>query len=131
MKRIQIIKNGIQTHGAEFETQEILDQWLEKHLAKHTFGRPAKFEERENPETGELESIEVEPAEVFDVVITDITSELEQQRINQESLQFLQSTDFKILRHIRQQTLGIKTSLSQEEYTQLELLRHEAASRIV
>ena len=44
--------------------------------------------------------------------------------------EFLNSTDWKVLRHIRQKALGIQTSLSEAEYLQLEQQRHQAASRI-
>lgn len=43
---------------------------------------------------------------------------------------FLQSTDWQVLRHIRQQHLGIPTSLSDTEYTKLEMERQQAADSI-
>lgn len=44
---------------------------------------------------------------------------------------YLNSTDWMILRHIRQQALGITTSLTNAEYIDLEQKRHAAANRIV
>lgn len=50
---------------------------------------------------------------------------------NISDLEFLRTTDWKILRHIRQKALGITTSLTDAEYLNLEQQRHEAAARIV
>jgi hypothetical protein len=44
---------------------------------------------------------------------------------------FLDSTDWQVLRHIRQQSLGIETSLTQQEYLDLEEQRHQAALSII
>lgn len=48
-----------------------------------------------------------------------------------ENREFLNSTDWKILRHIRQKALGVSTSLTDEEYIELEQQRADAAARIV
>lgn len=45
--------------------------------------------------------------------------------------QFLDSTDWKVMRHIRQKALGIPTSLTEEEYIALEQERQNAASTMV
>jgi hypothetical protein len=45
--------------------------------------------------------------------------------------EYLSSTDWMVLRHIRQKALGISTSLSDAEYVDLEQKRNAAASRIV
>jgi len=55
----------------------------------------------------------------------------EQEQKNAVEREFLNSTDWKILRHIRQKALNIATSLSDAEYTQLEQQRETAAARIV
>ena len=44
---------------------------------------------------------------------------------------YLNSTDWMILRHIRQKALGITTSLTNAEYIDLEQKRNAAANRIV
>lgn len=44
--------------------------------------------------------------------------------------EFLSSTDWKVLRHIREKALGQATSLTEEEYLQLENERAGAASLI-
>jgi hypothetical protein len=45
--------------------------------------------------------------------------------------EYLNSTDWMILRHIRQKALGIPTSLTNAEYIDLEQKRNAAANRIV
>lgn len=44
---------------------------------------------------------------------------------------FLEDTDWKILRHLRQKTLGQETSLTEEEFFALEQARANAAERII
>lgn len=48
----------------------------------------------------------------------------------QNALQFLNQTDWKVLRHIREKAINIKTSLTEAEYLTLEQQRAEAASKI-
>lgn len=127
MKRAQIIKNGTVTNQAEMEEAELL-AWVEKGTAENWFGRPAKYEEQnvlvkeawietippevegdesvtlDHPAEYEIQSVLIEPAEEFEVVITDITAELEQKRINQESQAFLDSTDWLIIRELDEGT---------------------------
>jgi hypothetical protein len=50
---------------------------------------------------------------------------------NGQEREFLNSTDWKILRHLRQKALNIATSLSDAEYIQLEQQREAAAARVV
>jgi hypothetical protein len=64
----------------------------------------------------------------------DLDSEAESKRIdleNAEKREFLNSTDWKILRHIRQTALGIATTLTEEEYIALENERQAAANSII
>lgn len=75
---------------------------------------------------------------VFDVatravvpVASSVLSEKEQYRLNGIEREFLNSTDWKILRHIREKALGQTTSLTNEEYLELEQQRAAAAARIV
>lgn len=44
--------------------------------------------------------------------------------------EFLNRTDWKILRHIREKALGLPTTLSEQEYIDLETAREEAANSI-
>ena len=54
----------------------------------------------------------------------------EQDKLNGVEREFLNSTDWKVLRHLRQKALNIPTSLSDVEYLQLEQQRQAAAARI-
>jgi len=49
---------------------------------------------------------------------------------NAELRYFLQSTDWKVLRHIRETNLKLDTSLTDEEYLELEQKRQQAAKNI-
>jgi hypothetical protein len=64
-------------------------------------------------------------------LIEPVNAKLEQNKINTESQAFLDATDFKVLRHIRQKALGQELSLSEEEYLALEQQRSDAAAKIV
>lgn len=44
---------------------------------------------------------------------------------------FLNSTDWKVMRHLREKALGVQTSLTEAEYLELEKQRADAAARIV
>lgn len=57
-----------------------------------------------------------------------IIDELKENNIKNQS--FLNSTDWKIMRHIREQALGLETSLTDKEYLELENKRQEAAKSI-
>jgi hypothetical protein len=64
-------------------------------------------------------------------IASDILSQIEIEKQNGTELEFLKTTDWKVLRHIRQKSLGIPTSLTESQYLDLERLRDAAASRIV
>lgn len=55
---------------------------------------------------------------------------LDKENNNLLQRQFLNDTDWKILRHIRQKALNLPTSLTEQEYIALENQRHLAAVRI-
>ena len=63
----------------------------------------------------------------YDTVALD---QLNQLTVNEDKIKFLASTDWKVLRHIREKALRIPTSLSEEEYFDLEVQRHDAANAI-
>jgi len=63
----------------------------------------------------------------YDTVAID---RINQVAINSNKMGFLASTDWKVLRHIREKALRIPTSLSEDEYFDLELQRHDAANAI-
>lgn len=60
-----------------------------------------------------------------------ITSRKIQEQNNGIEREFLNSTDWKVLRHIRQKALGIPTTLTEAEYLALEQERNNAANRII
>lgn len=64
-------------------------------------------------------------------VSSDTLAQKTQDLANLQERDFLNSTDWKVLRHIRQKALGVPTSLSEEEYLELEQQRQAAAARIV
>lgn len=64
-------------------------------------------------------------------VAAGITAQRATDVANGQEREFLNSTDWKVLRHIRQKALNITTSLSDAEYIQLEQQREAAAARIV
>ena len=63
-------------------------------------------------------------------VAAGVTAQRAADIANGQEREFLNSTDWKILRHIRQKALNIVTSLSDAEYIQLEQQREAAAARI-
>lgn len=70
---------------------------------------------------------------VIKKALTEIQSEGLTKKTQQENAQhqdFLNSTDWKVLRHIREVALNQSTTLSQEEYIDLEKERSEAAKSI-
>jgi hypothetical protein len=108
MIKVKIIKNGIQTHGAQFNTQAEAQAWIAEGTAQEWWGKPAytevipaKKELQEvilspevldedgniiTPAIKEMQEIVVQeettiehPAE-FEVQIEDITAEVEAQR---------------------------------------------------
>lgn len=51
-------------------------------------------------------------------------------KLNNDHRTFLNNTDWKVLRHLREKTLGLQTSLTEEEYLELEQQRENAANSI-
>jgi hypothetical protein len=60
-----------------------------------------------------------------------VLAEKEQYRLNGVEREFLNSTDWKILRHLRQKALNVPTTLTDAQYIELEQQRQAAAARIV
>ena len=54
-----------------------------------------------------------------------------QQEANGSAREFLSSTDWKVLRHIREKALGLTTTLTEAEYIALEQERQDASDSIV
>jgi hypothetical protein len=122
MKQTTILKNGVMTHRGQFESQQELDAWLAKHIAKNTFGLPERPELALNEETGEMEATGVILPAEFTIEIEDITAQVEQERINAEALAYLASTDWLIIREL---DAGIACPV------EVKIARQEARQRIV
>jgi hypothetical protein len=60
-----------------------------------------------------------------------ITAQKEKEKLNGVEREFLNSTDWKVLRHLRQKALNVPTTLSESEYLTLEQQRQAASARIV
>ena len=71
------------------------------------------------------------PSRTVIEVAAGVTAQQAKDLANGQEREFLNSTDWKVLRHIRQTALNIPTSLSDAEYLQLEQQRQAAAARIV
>lgn len=63
----------------------------------------------------------------YSIEVVDARS---QDQSNKKLQHLLNKTDWQVLRHIRQQALGVPTSLSAAEYLDLELRRNNAANSI-
>ncbi len=64
-------------------------------------------------------------------VDASVTAQKTQDLANAEQLEFLRSTDWQILRHLRQQTLGQTTTLTDAEFLTLEQQRADAAASVI
>ena len=110
MKQINIIKNGQVTNSAQFPSQEEADTWLARHEGMGSFGQKKETVERQVlifPAVVDSEGLEISPAqfeaqmvdlEGYTVEIIDISAQLEQERINSESLKFLAESDWMVTR---------------------------------
>jgi hypothetical protein len=105
MFHLIIKKQGIITNGpSPFETEELALAHVAKEEANKSFGEPehtvvtpAILDAEGNVISPE--SSVVIPAE-YEVVIEDVTAQVEQEKINAEALAYLASTDYLILREM-------------------------------
>jgi hypothetical protein len=72
----------------------------------------------------DVESMQVKPAPDAQIAKKEI------ERRDAQRRHILESTDWQVLRHIRQKALGIPTTLSDDKYIELESLRQQAAQNI-
>lgn len=86
----------------------------------------------------EHKSIAVDRSHYFDItsltvktVGQEVSDQKQKELHNAPLKEYLSSTDWKILRHIRQKSLGITTSLTEREYLDLETERNRVANQIV
>lgn len=66
-----------------------------------------------------------------EIILTIIPINKERELQNQEAQSFLDSTDWKVIRHRDQQELGIATSMTAEEFQDLLQQRQMARNAIV
>ena len=78
MIKVQIKKQDVITNEAWFEVQGEAQAWLDIQEANQSFG----------------------PKEEYEVVISDISQEIEQEKTNQEALAYLASTDWMVIREL-------------------------------
>lgn len=71
------------------------------------------------------------PTRTVKPVDASVTEQKARDAANAIEREFLNSTDWKVMRHIRQKALNIPTSLSDAQYIELEQQRQAAAARIV
>ena len=64
-------------------------------------------------------------------VDASVTAQKAQDLANAQPLELLRSTDWKVLRHLRQKALGQPTSLTDSEYIALEQQRAAAAASVI
>ncbi len=85
-------------------------------------------QQRDNIESGthyfDVESLSVQPHQA------EVLEQKAIQEANREHEKYLRSTDWQVLRHIRQKALGMPTSLSETEYLELEAERQRRADAI-
>lgn len=111
MIRISINKNSQITNQASFPSMEEAQAWLSHHESMKSFGQPKQVVQQQvelSPavlaEDGSVlqeavtEIQEVELAGDYEVEIIDITSQLEQEKINAEAQAFLNATDWMVIR---------------------------------
>lgn len=120
---------------------EAIQEWFAPFIAKGVYGQPEVIQQVEvSPEVLDEQGNVIQEA-VYgqNIIPADFTIEYvdidsipkSQDELNVEALQFLAETDWKILRHLRQQSLGIATSLTSQEFLELEQERQMAAESII
>ena len=93
MIKVNIKTNGETSSSGTFETQEKANEWVQKGIQDNYWGKP----ERPELDSDGVETGNILPAE-YSVEVVDITAANEQERINRESLNYLESTDWYVVR---------------------------------
>jgi hypothetical protein len=135
MIKINIKKQDIITNSATFPSQEEADTWLASCEANESFGKPEHTIEitpRSVDENGVVTEATYEtiPSEYL-VEILDVTAQVEQEKVNQAAKLFLNNSDYKVLRHLRQKALNLLTTLSDSDFLLLEQERQSKADSII
>lgn len=64
-------------------------------------------------------------------LLPEVKAKTSQDAVNAEAEEFLKNSDWKVLRHIGQQALGLATSLTSQDYQELEQQRQMARETII
>lgn len=120
MIQVSIKKQDQITNQASFSTMEEAQAWLAKHESMKSFGQPKQIVQQqielEPAVIGEdgsvlqeavIEMQEVELAGEYEVEVLDISTQIEQEKINSEAQAFLDSTDWMVIRALEK---GIELS---------------------
>jgi hypothetical protein len=127
----QIVQQQMELEPAVIEKQMVMIKEAELDEEGNELS-PAEFEEQDViVKEAVIEMQEVELAGDYEVEVLDITSQLEQEKINAEALLFLQESDWKRQRHLSQKALGINTSITDSEYLAMEQACQDARNRII
>lgn len=113
MIQISIKKQEQITNQGLFSSMEEAQAWLAKHEGMKSFGQPKQVVQQQieiSPaiiaEDGSVlqeamvEMKEVELPSDYEIIIQDLSAKLEQEKINQEALELLASTDWLIIREL-------------------------------
>ena len=107
MFRVVVSKNNSVSNMAELSTYMECESWIAQGLDEKWFPEESQFD------------------------IQNISTQLLAKQESEEALKFLNETDWKVLRHIRQKALGEPLSLTEEQYLDLEAERSLAASKVL
>ena len=101
MKRLNILKDNVITNSVRLETEQDCINFKDA----NDIYFPIEF--------------------TFEII--DAQAEVD----SEEALVFLESTDYKVLRHLGQKALNISTTLTEQEYLDLETQRQEARTKVL
>ena len=122
MKKLIVKKSNGQILNGKFNEESELNLCISNCIKNNTWGLPERSELILDEVTGEMiPTGNILPAE-YEIVIEDITAQVEQEKINEEALAYLASTDWLIIREL---DAGIPCP------TEIKIARQEARQRIV
>lgn len=126
MIKINIKKQNVITNSAQFETQAEADSWLNEQIANESFGK-AQHQKEVTPKiingdgTTTPATYVTVPSE-YTVEQVDVTNEVNQSKVNADSLSYLAATDYLVIK-------SMESGIPMDEV--VKGLRAEARLRIV
>lgn len=139
MIKVNVIKNGVITNSANFETQTLADAWVNAQVVLKSFGKPERWIDAEDlSQMGEDRASAISSQEIggpedartqykfaaeYTISQVDITLEIQAQDQNVKSLAYLVSTDWLVIRAIENSLKPVPAEVM--------ALRAEARSKIV